>query len=501
MQRLRSALIARGVRGLIGLKRQFKIMDTDGNGCIDLAEFQQAVDDLKVSNVCDNDLKRLFNLFDADNNNEIDIHEFVSTLIGPLNGTRQRLVREAFERLDSNKNGSLDLDEVKSKFDPSRHPDVKMGTKTIEEARFEFFNLFTSLHSTQKGFTNDREVNFQDFTEYHQFINTQFEHDVQFRNFIVEVWNVDLSNGQFEGAGTPAPGKFMKNSREQWKYDFHRPTLGDSVGQSITKHYAEVKVTDQDRHTNSRAAGEKNTTNFGQLKGINVIGEMGARSAIDRAPAKFTIENNEDLVKRVSDRLKSRGTRGIMGLGKSFQIIDDDNSNSLSVPEFTKALKDYRITTDQREIQAVFECFDVNHDGQISYQEFLRSIVGEMNQTRRAVCELAFNAMDSNGNGFIELSEVKENYNAKKHPDVLLGKKSEDDVLYEFLDTFEAHYQMRYPESRKSNLRKVDLAEWNEYYNNISCSIDNDDYFVTMMTNAYNLNKTAQPKQAWGSQF
>jgi hypothetical protein len=34
------------------------------------------------------------------------------------------------------------LDEVKEKFDPSRHPEVKSGQKTIEEARFEFYDLF-----------------------------------------------------------------------------------------------------------------------------------------------------------------------------------------------------------------------------------------------------------------------------------------------------------------------------------------------------------------------
>lgn len=31
-------------------------------------------------------------------------------------------------------------------------------------------------------------------------------------------------------------------------------------------------------------------------------------------------------------------------------------------------------------------------------------------------------------------------YNAKQHPDVKTGKKSEDDVLMEFLETFEQHH-------------------------------------------------------------
>lgn len=38
----------RGVKGLIGLKRQFKIMDSDGSGALDFDEFKKALDDYKV---------------------------------------------------------------------------------------------------------------------------------------------------------------------------------------------------------------------------------------------------------------------------------------------------------------------------------------------------------------------------------------------------------------------------------------------------------------------
>lgn len=38
----------RGVKGLIGLKRQFKIMDSDGSGALDFNEFKSALDDYRV---------------------------------------------------------------------------------------------------------------------------------------------------------------------------------------------------------------------------------------------------------------------------------------------------------------------------------------------------------------------------------------------------------------------------------------------------------------------
>jgi hypothetical protein len=66
----------------------------------------------------------------------------------------------------------------------------------------------------------------------------------------------------------------------------------------------------------------------------------------------------------------------------------------------------------------------------------------------------------------------------------MLGKRTEDDVLYEFLDNIEAHYILKHPESRD---RKITLVEWFDYYNSVSCNIDNDEFFEIMMKNAYGL--------------
>jgi len=48
--------------------------------------------------------------------------------------------------------------------------------------------------------------------------------------------------------------------------------------------------------------------------------------------------------------------------------------------------------------------------------------------------------MDKNGNGEIELEDIQGTYNARFHPDVKAGKKTEDEVLMEFLETFETHH-------------------------------------------------------------
>ena len=177
--------------------------------------------------------------------------------------------------------------------------------------------------------------------------------------------------------------------------------------------------------------------------------------------------------------------------------MDDDSSGYLDRNEFNKALKDYRVTVTPEEAKKLYSIFDINQDGQISYDEFLRGVVGEMNQPRRNLVKRAFDKLDRNKNGVVELDDIKGVYNAKYHPDVKLGKKTEEEVLSEFLDTFEMHYSLSHPNSRD---KKITFDEFIEYYNNVSMSIEDDRYFELMMTNAWNLNNVNYNK-GWGGEI
>jgi Ca2+-binding EF-hand superfamily protein len=124
----------------------------------------------------------------------------------------------------------------------------------------------------------------------------------------------------------------------------------------------------------------------------------------------------------------------------------------------------------------------------------VRGVRGPMNQFRTNIVKQAFKKIDRDGSGVLDLNDIKGVYNASFHPDVKSGKKTEDEILTEFLDTFEQHHALNGAGIRDGS---VTIEEFIEYYNNVSASIDNDQYFELMMINAWKLFGESPRKPAW----
>ncbi len=144
-----------------------------------------------------------------------------------------------------------------------------------------------------------------------------------------------------------------------------------------------------------------------------------------------------NVIRRLRDELKRRGASGIVGIGRKFRIMDDDGSKTLSMGEFKKAMKECGLDLNDAELRMLFTFFDRDGGGTIDYEEFLNGVRDPMNERRENLARMAFARMDKDGNGTLEPNDVVERYDASKHPDVLAGRKTPDDVFREFLDTFD----------------------------------------------------------------
>ena len=147
--------------------------------------------------------------------------------------------------------------------------------------------------------------------------------------------------------------------------------------------------------------------------------------------------------------------------------------------EFSKGMKELKLDLSDVDIQALFSLFDQDRNGSVSFDEFLYAIRGVLNSRRAALVNLAFDRLDKDGSGIVDFQDIKDVYNASRHPDVISGKRTEEAVLLEFLDTFEVG-------GTKDG--HVTRDEFLNYYANISASIDDDDYFELMIRNAWHIS-------------
>jgi hypothetical protein len=152
-------------------------------------------------------------------------------------------------------------------------------------------------------------------------------------------------------------------------------------------------------------------------------------------------------------------------------------------------MRDYRLEFSDAEVQQLFTVFDTDRSGSVDYEEFLSHLRGPLNERRKQLVLQAYAKLDRTGDGIVDIEDLRGVYDSSNHPDVKMGKKTKDEVLFEFLDTFEMHHEqvVRLTQTGSGRDHRVTQEEFLTYYEQVSASIDDDRYFELMIKNAWNL--------------
>ena len=467
MDKLRLIISQQGAKGIMNLLRNLRNVDLVGSNGVDLDEFITVVQSvLKDSDGTFpvKEIHNIFNVYDIQEKGIMEYKKFLEDLfkLKSMQKSRKDHLSKIFDHLDVERKQALDINELVTiykkpeKDEPNPVPDL--------------LETFVIFHNIIRG-TRNPLVNLDDFIEYYNYINfliPESKNDELFTNFTSEVWRLNdksfderknMTNNKIEGLGK------QKN----------REAMNKLIGTNTKIPYGTIK--------------DKINYNLNE----------------EDATIKYNVNKIEDLMTHLRTNLVQRGPRGLMSIRRTFMLIDENGDKKISFKEFEKMFKRYRFNISQIEINNLFNYFDKDGSGFIDYGEFIGGILGDLNEFRKGILKQVFEKLDKNETGFITVGQLREAYNPKEHPLVRQGKRSEDEILGDFIDILEYHFSLlneKNEENIDANDIKIDFEEFCDFYKTISISIEEDKYFEIMVMSEWGIKKEGKPpyQRTWNQQ-
>ena len=196
------------------------------------------------------------------------------------------------------------------------------------------------------------------------------------------------------------------------------------------------------------------------------------------APHPLAQKESRRMLENIRAQIAKRGgLNGIRSLGRSFRIMDDGGNGKIEPEEMLYGLRDQGVEVERNEIEQIMLHFDKDGDGSVIFDEFLRALRGKMNQRRKGLVKLAFGQLDKTGDGVVTMEDLMGIYDVSENPDVINGLLTPDQAFQEFAKIWD-----------RDRSGSVHLDEFIDYYQDVSASIDNDDYFELMIRNAWHIS-------------
>lgn len=89
------------------------------------------------------------------------------------------------------------------------------------------------------------------------------------------------------------------------------------------------------------------------------------------------------------------------------------------------------------ELQGLMKYYDIDGDGNISYEEFLRGMRDELSARKLAMVERAFAMLDKDGSGVVNSQDICRIYDVTFNKDFKEGRKTKQEILDDFLNNFD----------------------------------------------------------------
>ncbi|XP_022101620.1 crustacean calcium-binding protein 23-like [Acanthaster planci] len=181
MDKLNQALKDMDVTTKVQVIKRFRKIDADGSGTLDLAEFKKGFENAGMT---DGELEAAFKTLDKDGSEGLNKREFLDLLMPSMSEPRKALLKEVFQSADKTGDGVISSADLSRAF-ASNHPDVKSGSKTVEDMKAEFLNAFEP-----DGAGKDGKVTYEEFEKYYTAVSQRYASDEEFINMVKGSWDL-----------------------------------------------------------------------------------------------------------------------------------------------------------------------------------------------------------------------------------------------------------------------------------------------------------------------
>ena len=367
----------------------FKFFDINYTGIITKAQWIKGILRTGLTGFPENDLDSLFILYDKNNTGQIDYKNFCSFLYGreplnPLTNNSQNIKAEQ----NDNKTSENNLQNINNANITNMNSNNQLNE----------FNNNENSYNNNRQFIQKRNYNEENNSNYknNTIKNKNFNNNNQYNINNNERRQMNSQNNYFNN-----------NQNDNFGYNIQTPINNYEYQENGNFRRSQKKINSFSTTFNNIFQQETNQINNKKSNKYN-LSESAINSIITSIRNNININNGIKLFTFIKN-LKTR----------------ELNNSYISINDLYNIFQDMRINIPYDELKILFNYANKNDSDIISTEQLINIIKGNLEEPRRLYIVQIFSKIDKEQTKKVSIELLKNMFNAKKHPEVINGTKSD----------------------------------------------------------------------------
>ena len=414
----------------------FRFFDINYTGIISKTQWIQGVLRTGLTGFSESDLDSLFILYDVNNTGQIDYKNFCSFLYG----------REPLNPLTNNSQSLL----------------IEQNNNNYMNNNQKEMNINMNNQNIQNNYSNTPRRNYNNYNNNIQ-RETPYINNNQYNIITNQRRQVNSPNNYFNN-----------NQNDNFGYNIRTPVDNYEYQENTNFRKSQRKINSYNNTYNNIFQQESNQTNFIKRNNNYNLSESAINSII------MSIRNNINI---------NNGIK-LFTFIKNLRMKESNNSQ-ISINDLYNLFQEMRINVPYEDLKILFNYANKNNNDILSTEQLINIIKGSLNEQRKLYIVEVFSKIDTEQTKKISIQLLKNTFNAKKHPEVINGTKSKEEILEQFCYSLDLYCEINGIEKNGD----LSFENFVDYYSCVSASIPDEVYFEDMINGVWSDNKNINNNQ------